>query len=68
MALRNTAGPAGLTWHKSSYSVENGSCVEVAAVARQRAVRDSKRPTEDASLLFDAPAMAALLDHLRGTI
>ena len=34
-----------LTWHKSSYSSDQGgNCIEVANHAKRRAIRDSKEP------------------------
>jgi hypothetical protein len=33
------------TWRKSSYSSDDGNCVEVANLDGQLAVRDSKNPT-----------------------
>jgi hypothetical protein len=37
--------PAGLTWRKSSFSSDNGVCVEIAYLPDGRiAVRDSKNP------------------------
>lgn len=37
--------PAGLTWRKSSFSSDNGMCVELATLSGNRfAVRDSKNP------------------------
>jgi hypothetical protein len=37
--------PAGLTWRKSSFSSDNGTCVELAPVPGGLiAVRDSKNP------------------------
>ena len=42
-----------MTWRKSSYSSDDGNCVEVTNLDRQRAVRDSKNPTA-AMLTFTA--------------
>ncbi|MFD4558875.1 DUF397 domain-containing protein [Streptomyces sp. NPDC058469] len=40
------------TFRKSSYSAQQGDCVEVAdTAARGRAVRDSKHPEDSAPLL-----------------
>lgn len=61
MIQQYPARPAGLTWYKSSHSAENGSCVEVAATAAHRAVRDSKRPG-GTPLRFSPTAFAAMLD------
>jgi hypothetical protein len=37
--------PAGLAWRKSTFSSDNGTCVEIAALPDCRfAVRDSKHP------------------------
>jgi hypothetical protein len=34
-----------LTWHKSSYSSDQGgNCIEVANLEKHRAIRDSKEP------------------------
>ena len=34
-----------LTWHKSSYSSDQGgNCIEVATIEKHRAIRDSKEP------------------------
>ncbi|MEU4653922.1 DUF397 domain-containing protein [Streptomyces sp. NPDC023723] len=45
------ASTAGLEWVKSSYSGNNGNCIEVAALPGSgRALRDSKVP--------DGPALA----------
>jgi hypothetical protein len=37
--------PATFTWKKSTYSANNGDCVEVAHLADRLAARDSKNPT-----------------------
>jgi hypothetical protein len=47
-------------WRKSSYSVENGECVEVAVAAGAVAVRDSKVPGGP-RLTFPAAAFAHLV-------
>lgn len=35
---------ATITWKKSSFSTNNGDCIEVAQVADRLAARDSKNP------------------------
>jgi hypothetical protein len=50
-------------WRKSSYSGENGSCVEV-AVAGQAAVRDSKDVTGP-MLSFGIPAWTTFLSAIK---
>ncbi|MEV8064647.1 DUF397 domain-containing protein [Streptomyces sp. NPDC085995] len=49
------ASAAGLEWVRSSYSGNNGNCVEVAALpAGGRALRDSKNPDGPALVLSPA--------------
>ena len=53
-----------LMWTKSSRSVDEGNCVEVAALDRDRAVRDSKDPTGPA-LRFTTAAWSAFTTGIR---
>lgn len=54
---------SGLQWFKSSYSSNNGACVEVALTPDTVLARDSKNP--DAGVLrFPPAAWAALLDRI----
>ena len=51
--------PAGLTWRKSSFSSDNGVCVELAHLPDGRiAVRDSKSPA-GGHLILAGPAPSA---------
>ena len=52
-----------LQWIKSSYSTNNGACVEVAFSANRVAARDSKNP-QGAELSFPSNAWRALVDGL----
>ncbi|GAA0237275.1 hypothetical protein GCM10009527_037310 [Actinomadura nitritigenes] len=53
------------TWRKSSHSDETGGqCVEVAALPRAIAIRDSKSPAAG-RLELPRHSFAALLAHLR---
>ncbi|MFI0942485.1 DUF397 domain-containing protein [Streptomyces sp. NPDC021020] len=66
-----SASAAGLAWVKSSYSGNNGDCVEVATLPDgTRAVRDSKDPHGPALLFtqngFDDFAAAATNSRLGG--
>lgn len=52
-------------WRKSSYSAENGNCVELAQLADGRvAVRDSKHPA-DGTLIFTRAEMRAWVAGVR---
>jgi hypothetical protein len=56
---------AGSVWRKSSYSLSNGQCVEVAQLADGRiGVRDSKA-ADGPVLRFEAGVWAAFLADLR---
>nr|WP_226961682.1 MULTISPECIES: DUF397 domain-containing protein [Streptomyces] len=50
-------------WRKSSYSAQNGDCLEVAPTPSGRAVRDSKVPAGPV-LTFPAAQWRVLLTHL----
>lgn len=53
------AGDTGTRWRKSSFSKQEGQCVEVAALSDgQIAVRNSNRP-EAGTVLFTRAEMAA---------
>jgi hypothetical protein len=55
-----SAAALELEWVKSSYSGNNGNCVEVAALHDHVATRDSKNPAGPA-LLFTTEAWNAFL-------
>ncbi|WP_165953955.1 DUF397 domain-containing protein [Streptomyces sp. 8K308] len=56
---------ASAQWRKSSYSNDNGDCVEVAAGdAGILPVRDSKMPAGEV-IAFSVPAWSAFLSRLR---
>lgn len=50
-----------LQWRKSTYSGQNGSCVELAPVSGGVIVRNSNR-IEDGTLTFTRAELAAFLD------
>lgn len=56
-------------WFISSYSTDNGTCVEVAALPHQVAARDSRSPDAGHLIVtrrtFRAFTRAAARDHLR---
>ncbi|MFD4785791.1 DUF397 domain-containing protein [Streptomyces sp. NPDC058459] len=55
------ASAAGLEWVKSSYSGNNGNCVEVAVLpAGARALRDSKKP-HGSALVFSTEEWGTFL-------
>jgi hypothetical protein len=53
-----------MKWRKSSYSSDDGNCVEVADLSDGRAVRDSKNP-DGAALMFAATEWAAFIAGVR---
>jgi hypothetical protein len=56
----------GGSWRKSSFSMSNGDCVEVAVLADANVgVRDSKA-TALPHLRFHPSVWTAFLDHIRG--
>jgi Domain of unknown function (DUF397) len=57
------------TWRKSSHSdgTQQGGCVEVAALDRAIAVRDSKDP-DGPRLRFDTPAWSTFLHTIKSTL
>jgi predicted secreted Zn-dependent protease len=57
---------AELNWRKSSYSGENGACVEIANLPDRRiAVRDSKDP-DGAALVFTPREWDAFVRGVKG--
>lgn len=59
------AMPSDADWRKSSYSGNNGACVEVAFFPGAVAARDSKDP-DGAVLRFAPRRWAAFLHHIAG--
>jgi Domain of unknown function (DUF397) len=55
----------GVTWRKSTRSAANGNCVEVARLAGEIAVRDSKDP-DGAVLRFSNAAWRGFIASVRG--
>ncbi|MGH3852720.1 MAG: DUF397 domain-containing protein [Pseudonocardiaceae bacterium] len=55
--------PDRIVWHTSSYSGNQGACVEVASAPEGILVRDSKNPTGP-TLAFPTPAWQAFLTTL----
>lgn len=60
-----TASACGLEWVKSSYSGNNGNCVEAAVLpGGGRALRDSKNP-DGPALVFTGDEFAAFIAGAR---
>jgi Domain of unknown function (DUF397) len=62
--MRDCLAPAVTSWRKSTYSSNEGACVEVAEFDAGRAVRDSKDPTGPA-LTFTTAEWAAFTAGVR---
>jgi hypothetical protein len=54
------------TWQKSSYSNDNGVCVETAVVADTPGIRDSKLGDRSPVIVSTPAAFAGLLAHVKG--
>ncbi|MCY0932669.1 DUF397 domain-containing protein [Streptomyces sp. H34-S4] len=52
-------------WRTSTYSGDQGDCVEVAALGGSTAVRDSKRP-DGPVFLVSGPGWGRFLDSVKG--
>jgi hypothetical protein len=63
----NGLSEEGLNWRKSTRSIGNGECIEVADVSNDVAVRDSMNP-EVANLRFSGEAWTAFLDGVKAGI
>lgn len=51
--VADTDGPAGIHWKKSSWSAENGNCLEIAELPGNKVgVRDSKDTAPDCPVLL----------------
>ncbi|MEV5319097.1 DUF397 domain-containing protein [Streptomyces sp. NPDC052687] len=66
MTTISNASAAGFTWTKSTFSGNQGDCVEVAhgAIPAALPVRDSKRPAGPAVVFADA-TWGAFVDALK---
>jgi hypothetical protein len=65
--VADTDGSAGLSWKKSSWSAENGNCVEVAELPDNKiGVRDSKDNAPGCpALFFTFPEWSAFVTGLK---
>jgi hypothetical protein len=59
-------GSNGLSWRKSSHSMANGHCIEIARIAGGVGVRDSK-VTDGPVLVVGPEAWAAFLKDVRAS-
>jgi hypothetical protein len=53
-----------MEWYKSSYSSDDGNCVEIASLPGGRAVRDSKNP-EGGMLRFGHAEWSAFIGSVK---